>query len=324
MLLSPNLTASHPLALTLASVGLAVALSACGNDNDMPDVPVTPDAPTTLACPTRDVPNPEEQTLPCCYRLSQADQLDAPELRLTFLNIVEPAGSNLAGDLVGPLLNTSIRTELFQWLFRAEGADADGDIAITTGFGRRNATTGNYAFSTGAAPDMPGWAPVTLNGTLTGETISTEPFDGVLTVPIFDESATTVQIELQLTAVRVLSSTLSESRSCIGTLLSPTRYMTGATLGGFVTVASANAGEIMFTGVNATLCGVIAGSLSDGDYCTATPQGDWTVPPDSRCDGNVCFQNGDGGTCDPAIDGVGGCNAWYLEANFAAAGVNIE
>lgn len=323
MKLSPYLAPAQSLAVTLASAGLSLALVGCGNNNDMPDVPVAVDAPVTLSCPRSGVPDPDNQELPCCFRESQADQLDAPELRLTFLNIVEPAGSNLAGDLVGPLLNTSIRTELFQWLFRTEGADADGPIEITTGFGRRN-ESGTYSFSSGAPPDMPGWAPVTLDGTLTGETITTTPYDGVLTVPIFDETGTTVQIELQLTAVRVLDSTMSENRSCIGTLLSPTRYMTGATLGGFVTVASANAGEIMFTGVNATLCGVIAGSLSDGEYCTATPQGDWMIPPDSRCDGNVCFQNGDGGTCDPAIDGAGGCNAWYLEANFAAAGVNIE
>ncbi len=309
---------SRSLAMTLAAAGLS--LSACGNNNEMPDVPMVVDAPVTLMCPTRDIPSPEELTLPCCYRASQADQQASPELRLAFLDIVEPAGSELAGDVVGPLLNTSIRTELFQWLFRAEGADADGDITITTGFGRRGAS-GTYTFSTGTAPDNPEWAPVTLSGTLTGENIMTTPYDGVLTVPIFDETATVVQIELQLTAVRVLNSTFSDSRNCIGTLLSPTRYMTGATLGGFVTVASATDGAIMFPGVNTTLCGVIAGSLLDAEYCNTTAQGDWTVPPDSRCDGNVCFQNG---TCDPAVVGDGGCNAWYLEANFAAAGVNIE
>jgi hypothetical protein len=163
------------------------------------------------------------------------------------------------------------------------------------------------------------WAPVTLMGTITGETVMTGAFDGALTVPIFNEEMTTVQIELQLEHMSVLSSTMSESRSCIGTLRNAVTFDTAATLGGFVTVASARAGMIMYPGIEASLCGVVAGSLLDPAYCDQ-PQADWMVQPDSICDASGCQRNGMGGTCDPATT----CNAWYLEADFAAVGVDIQ
>lgn len=314
-----------------SSLLVALALLGCPTTNPPTDdtgMSMT-DTPVTLRCPRMGVPNPDELTLPCCYRVSQEANTAAPELRLAYIDITQPAESPLAGATVGDLLNTTMREETFQWLFRGEGGEADGPVTITTGFGRRDATAGTYAFSTGTAPDMPEWAPVTLEGTLTGEVITTEPYSGTLTVPIFDEAMTTVQIELQLHAVRVVTSTFSENRSCIGTLEAPTRYATGATLGGFITVEEATAGMLMFPGIEASLCGVVAGDLTNAAYCTETAQGDWAVPPDAQCDdAGVCFRNGMGGTCDPAIAdpdaSMGGCNAWYLEASFAAHGVNID
>ena len=307
-----------------------VALTGCPTPTPTDDTS-TPlvDAPAGLRCPRMGVPNPDELTLPCCYRVSQEANTAAPELRLAFIDITEPATSPLASSTVGDLLNTTMREETFQWLFRGEGGESDGPITITTGFGRRDAAAGTYAFSTGAPPDMTAWAPVTLNGTLTGETITTDPYEGTLTVPIFDEAMTTVQIELQLHAVRVVTSTFTENRSCIGTLETATRYAPGATLGGFIRIDEAREGMLMFPGIEASLCGVVAGNLTDATYCTATAQGDWDVPPDSQCNAaGVCFRNGMGGTCDPAMEDLlgagGGCNAWYLEATFAAHGVDIE
>lgn len=307
---------------------IALALTGC------PTTPATDagtdagpagDAPVMAMCPRTMVPNAEEQMLPCCYRVSQATNTASPELRLRYIDITQPAASPLAGDTVGDLLNTSLRQEQFNWLFRVEGADADGPITITTGFGRRDAADGTYAFSSGMAPDMPQWAPVALDGTLTGESLTTDPFVGGLTVPIFDEAMTTVQIELNLQAIRVLESTFTEERSCVGSLRTALSFNTGATLGGFVTVESARAGMIMFPGIETSLCGVIAGDLLNPTYCDDNAQSAWTVQPDSRCEGSDCVRNGMGGTCDPTgVDTATACNAWYLEADFAAVGVNID
>lgn len=300
---------------SLASIVLGLALAGCPSTPAPTDAPVAP-SDTPASCPRMNVPSPEEQMLPCCYRVSQADQLDAPEARLRFLDITAPAGSPLAGSTVGDLLNTSLREETFNWLFRLEGADADGPVTITTGFGRRE-TDGTYTFA--AATDPTEWAPVNLMGTITGESVTSERFDGTLTVPIFNEEMTTVQIELELEQVSVLSTTLSENRSCIGRLRNAVTFDTAATLGGFITVESARAGMIMYPGIDASLCGVVAGSLLDPDYC-AQPQSDWMVQPDSICDATGCQRNGMGGTCDPATT----CNAWYLEADFAAVGIDIQ
>lgn len=299
-------------------VCLALALGGCPSDPPPPvDAPMG-DTPATAMCPTRNVPNAEETMLPCCYRVSQASNHDAPEARLRYLDIVAPVGSPLTNDTVVDLLNTSLREETLQWLFRVEGADADGPVTITTGFGRRDATGGTYTFSTGAAPDMPAWAPVMLTGTLTGETLTSEPLDGALTVPIFDEAMTTLQMELELNNVSVLNATWTSDRSCVGTLRSALTFETGATLGGYVRVDSAQAGMINFPGIMTTLCGAIAGDLLDANYCDQ-PQTAWAVPPDSLCDDTGCHRNGMGATCDATT-----CNAWYLEADFAAVGVEIN
>lgn len=301
------------------SLALVLTLAGCPTTPPTGDTG-TPmvDAPSTLRCPRTNVPNADETMLPCCYRVSQAGST-APELRLRFIDITQPAASPLAGDTVGDLLNTSLREEEFNWLFRVDGADGDGPITITTGFGRRNATTGTYAFSNGMPPDMMEWLPVTLAGNLTGEVVTTDVLNDLLTVPIYDETLTTVQIELQLEDIQVITSTFSENRSCVGTLRTALTHETGATLGGYITVARATAGTISFPGIETSLCGVLAGDLLSPTYCTDNAQADWMVPPDSLCDASGCQRNGMGATCTAAT-----CNAWYLEADFAAVGVNIE
>lgn len=304
----------------------ALALGAC-NDTPAPaDAALPPaDAPVILRCPTTMVPAPDELMLPCCYRMSQASQLDAPEMRLRFIDITEPAGSPLAGDLVGNILNTALQEETFNWLFRTTGADGDGPVEITTGFGRRDATTGTYRFSLGTAGtegDPDSYLPITMAATLAGETVTSDVVTTPLTVPIFDEAGTTVQIELVLSSMRILSTTLSADRSCIGALMtSRGAFTTAATLGGFIQVAQARAGTIMVGAISASLCGVVAGDITDSAYCDQ-PQGDWAVPPNSLCDtAGVCHRDGEGGVdCDPATT----CNAWYLEADFAAHGIDIE
>lgn len=306
----------------------ALALAACNTTPAPTDAPIAAtDAPVVLMCPTSGVPDPTMQTLPCCYRASQEDHLDAPEMRLRYIDITSPADpSPLAGVTVGTILNTALTDETFNWLFRTTGADADGPVEITTGFGRRNPATGTYRFSLGAAgtegdPDT--YLPITIPATLTGDSVTSAPVLTPLTVPIFDEAGTTVQIELVLHSVQILATTLSADRNCIGALMTNRGvFTTGATLGGYILVSEALAGTIMVGAITSSLCGVVAGDIANPTYCTDTAQGAWAVPPDSMCDvAGVCHRDGEGGVdCDPATT----CNAWYLEADFAAHGIDIE
>lgn len=261
--------------------------------------------------------------LPCCYRVSQAANHDAPELRLRYIDITSPSDpSPLAGTIVGNVLNTALQEETFHWLFRTTGAEADGPVEIETGFGRVN-DDWTYSFSRGSAetpPDPDSYLPVTLPATITGETITSEVITDPLTVPIFDEAGEVVQIELVLHSIQVVTATLSEDRSCIGSLASRGAFDTDATLTGYIRVDEAIDGVINLSGIMASLCGVVAGSVSSATYCTDNAQGTWMVNPDSMCDDatGLCHRNGDGATCTPET-----CNAWFLEANFASHGVEI-
>lgn len=282
------------------------------------------DVPAPMAmCPTTDTPAPEEQMLPCCYRYDQAGQQDAPEMRLTYLRLVAPEGSTLTSMTLATILNQAMQEETFNWLFRVEGADADGPVNIITGFGRREAG-GTYAFSSGAAGGDPAtWCPVDIPATLTGDTVESEPLDGSITVPIFDEDNVTVQLELQLRQVQITESTWSEDRNCVGVRgLRPYTYEPAGTLTAFIEVEPARSGMIAVPPIETTVCAAIAGtSLGNAEYCETTPQSEWATKPDSLCDATGCRLNPPGTTtvCDPSTT----CNAWQLVANYAAAGVDI-
>ncbi|MBX7195329.1 MAG: hypothetical protein K1X94_24955 [Sandaracinaceae bacterium] len=315
----------HRSIVPFTLTSLALALAGCpsnpatddagsgGNDTGMSSME---DAPATVRCPTMDVPSPEEQMPPCCFRYSQADQQDTPEMRLRFISIDEPAASPLASTAVESVLNTALQRETFNWLFRTTGADADGAIEIATGYGTRN-TDGSYTL--GSADYMP----ITLPGTITGETITTETVAGPLDIPIFDETGAVLQIVLRLRDVQVVEANLTEMRSCIGTRRGNS-FTTGATLQGYVTVADAREGMINVPPIDSTLCSVIAGELATPagmmPMCDR-PQSTWTAKPDSLCDASGCETNMTGMTdvCDPDTT----CNAWRLLAQFAAVGINI-
>lgn len=313
------------------ALGLALVLALGCDDNG-----TTMDAGTTDAgrpdtgmpsvqCPRppmANVPAPEEQMLPCCYRFDQSGQQDAPEMRLTYLRLTEPAGSVLTSTLVGNLLNTAIQEEGFNWLFRVEGAEDDGPVTIVTGFGRREAAR-TYAFSSGAASGDPdAWCPVQIGGTLSGETVTSEPLAGSITVPVFDEESETVQFELVLRQVEIVEATWSEMRNCVG---ERTRngFEPGGRLRAFIEVDVAKMGMISTSLIETSVCTAIAGpDLSDITYCDTTPQSEWSTKPNALCDDTGCRLNTEGMTdvCDPDTT----CNAWLLAAEFAAAGVDIS
>lgn len=304
---------------------LALALAGCpstpsGNDAGSGGTDTggsTEDAPAMQRCPTMDVPDPDNQTLPCCYRYSQADQQATPEMRLRFLQIDEPAASPLASTAVESLLNTSLQSETFNWLFRTTGADVDGPIEITTGFGVRN-TDGTYTIGSADYP------PIMLPGMIAGERVTSDVVAGPLSIPIYDPTGTMLQIVLSLHDVQVVEANLSDTRNCIGARRG-NAFTTDATLQGYVTVADARDGNINVPPIMSTLCSVIAGELSTPagmmPLCDR-PQSEWTAQPDSLCmDGGSCASNAAGMTdvCDPDTT----CNAWRLVARFAAVGIDI-
>lgn len=306
---------------TAIRLGLVLALGGLTfgcDDEGTPDAgPMTDSGPARL-CPTSNTPAPEELMGACCWRHSNADQLTTPELRLSYVKITEPVGSALTSSIITTVLNQAMQEETFNWLVRGEASDGDGPVTITTGFGRRQAD-GTYAFSTGAAEGDPAaWCPAELEGTLTGETLSSSGAAGSITVPVFDETGDTVQLELTLRQIEITSATLSEDRSCIGTKTAqPYTYQPAGTLAGFIEVEPSRTGVISAPGVMTTVCTAIAGpNLAAGaDYCDVTDQADWAVQPDSFCDDDGCTA----GACDRATE----CNAWALSADFAASGVDI-
>lgn len=315
----------HPIASALAVSSLALTLGGCPSDPVVgTDTGVTGDAgPVMSMCPrqvspTAPIPDPDNQMGACCYRQSQEASQAAPEYRLRYIDITAPVDSPLATPTVDGLLNTSLGAETFNWLVRATGAEADGPVDITTGFGTRDAATGTYSFGTTMYP------PTTLMGTLTGDTVVTTPAVGTtLEIPIFDPTGVNLQLVLSLRDVRISSAPLSEMRNCIGARTG-VRFSTPGALDGYLEVATARTGMINVSPINSTLCSVVAGSLTM-PLCDM-PQSTWEAKPDSLCSATSCAVNPAGTTtvCDPDVEAdMGGCNAWHLEANFAAQGIDI-
>lgn len=299
-------------------------------DAGCPEVPVLCEEGTTncerntaAVCPTTATPAPEEQMGSCCYRASNMEQTrhDAPEMRLTYIELVAPVGSQLSSATLRRILNEAMQEETFNWLFRIDGADADGPVTITTGFGRRQ-TDGTYAFSDGVAPDNAAWCPVEINATLSGETVTSQPIAGSIVVPVFDDlDPTVVQVELTLRQLAIEESHWAEDRSCVGWYLNrPFTYEPQGVLTAFIEVEPARTGMINVGTVVTTVCAAVAGSLNDLAYCDR-PQSEWATPPDSLCDASGCQANSPcmSDVCDPTTN----CNAWRLVGHFAAAGVDI-
>ena len=279
---------------------------------------------------------PDDPMGTCCWRDSNADNLDAPEYRLTFIDIVGPAGAPLASTTVRRVLNEALQEETFNWLIRVENASADGTVNIVTGFGRHQAD-GTYEFSQGSASTNPvsgvadsdAWCPVEIPATLAGDVVNSDPIAGSITVPIFDDAGVDVQIELTLRNIAIEQSTWGEDRSCIGwKAAQPFTYFPQAVLSGYVEVEPSRAQVIMTPGVETNVCAALAGSLSL-TYCDDNPQSAWMIKPDSFCDASGCTANPECVTptvCNPDgsdAGGLPGCNAWRFVAHFAAAGVDI-
>ncbi|UJR81786.1 Hypothetical protein I5071_38460 [Sandaracinus amylolyticus] len=333
----------------LAMIALAGALSVgCGDDDGstggtdagQADAGCTPMTPPTL--PTEDPPTDVECTAPdggtpgmgaCCYVDSQSDVQEAPELRLRYLEISAPEGSALTGPVLLGVLNNALEKGTFAWLIRVEGADADGEVTVRTGFGVK-AEDGTYAFPTGDGSDPLGvddverYGPAEIPGTITGERVVTERHTGSVVVPVLNEAETDVQLELELRNIQVIEGELNSERSCVGWQSSRGRFQTGAILDGFIEVESARQGMVVSGPVMTTVCAAIAGLLTQANYCEENPQSMWITQPDSLCTETGCTANAscEEDVCDRGGDsttGLPACNAWRLVAQFAAQGVEI-
>lgn len=289
-------------------------LAACSSSNSTVDA-ATEDAGAGGDGSTGSTTCPEPM---CCFRVSQAANQDAPELRIRFIDVQQPANSPLAQTIVETVLNQAFERETFNWLVRFTGAASDGPIEIMTGFGIRNAD-GSFTFDTGM------YAPAVIPGTIANNVVNSDVYPGPLVVPVYDTAGTMLQIEFPLRDLSIHDQTLTAERSCVGRRQGRS-FVPGAELRGYVSVEDAMGRMINVPPVTATLCDVLAGEIStpmgETSYCVRTPRTSWAAPPDSLCDTTGCSENAEGMTdvCDPATT----CNAWHLVAQFAANGVEIN
>ena len=314
---------------------LAVCAALAGGCKSNTTTMTTTDGGTTVdsstpICPIYDAPAGKGGTIePCCALQSNASRLDRAQLRLAGLSIGAPAGT-LSSTILHRVLQQAFDKELFNWLLELQDAPMSGmgSVTVLTGYGTVD-TNNNFAFVHNAAPTATGdagrWNPVTLQGMMDGEVLTTQPFPGVLTVPVFSlTDPTMVTIELPLYDVQIANATFNTNRSCIGGRSRIDFDPTHGQIAAFLRVAdSMQPLSVPDLGINnSNLCATVSGQLTNGAYCTSTPQAMWLVKPNALCDSHGCVANMTGTTtvCDPGTT----CNAWQVTAGFAAQGINID
>jgi len=310
--------------LLLIPTILAMSLSmGCGDDGTPTDTGPG-DAATDTAPPPNNCPFGEAQTEPCCYRSSNAANLDNPQLRVSGVQLTSPP--SLSTIVVTALLTQSLDDELFNWLIEADITGTD--VAITTGYGIKNADD-TFSFTMGTAPgpgDANRWNPVIAAGTIAGESVSAPELNETFTVPVLNEDGSEVTLELPLRNLTLNMADLTEDRSCVGERVLGGRWLTDSgALQAYITVEDADAGLLIVedAGINTTLCMFTANIMGepDGTTCADVAQDTWPTQPDALCEPAGCSQDpGDDSVCDPATT----CNAWFLQAGFAAQGVVIS
>lgn len=296
---------------------LSVSALACGDDkknggNGGGDQ----DASVQAECPTASKLDEGEGLMgSCCYRKSNAESLEAPELRLSSIKITAPAALSTA--IINGALQNFLDDETFNWLVRLDGLDGD-DPTYTTGFGEQNPDA-SYSFR----PSSDEFAPATGSGALADETFSAGPATETIIVPILDAETLEPTVRFALTNLSIVKAALSESRSCVGTRGEDAYDVDSGELTAFVTKEAAAEARVTIEGaLDSSLCDLLSGNITtefDPETACTGDQTEWTYPPDALCGEETCEADpGDGSVC--AADE---CNAWFLEAKFAAQGVEI-
>jgi len=163
-----------------------------------------------------EIPADTELTGSCCHRTLDANQTTAPEMRVSYVQLTEPRGSQLTSSTILNVLNKSVGEERFNWLMRLTPGTGNA-ISIETGFGRRNGTTSPSSYHFSTTPDPAAWTSVTVNAMIDGDTVTSEPFDGTVTLPVLDPNDDTMAtIELALRNVQIVTAELRDNRACIG------------------------------------------------------------------------------------------------------------
>jgi hypothetical protein len=300
--------------------GVSTLAIGCGDDGGSSSDAGVADAGNTGPCSSLQdkAPQPDQLTGPCCYRTENDPAM--PTYRLAGLTIDKPAV--LGNSIIRQLLTSAFDEERFNWLVELQDAGSDGEVGIRTGVGRRQ-DDGSYAFVVGDAPE-PGaadrWDPVTLQGTLSGETFMAPPATESLLVPVFTRDGD-VDTELPLRGLEIVMATMSEQRNCIGTREGRVYDTSQGSLEAFIEVETASQAAV--APLDTTLCKFIAGVQTEDGPCGEIPRSEWTNKPDALCTPDTgCTQNPEGETsvCDPAGD----CNAWHLRGGFAAHSVTVE
>lgn len=245
----------------------------------------------------------------CCSSASNAAKQDAPEFRISGLDITSP--SSLANVVIAGQLQTAIDDGSFNWLIQVSGASADGTVDVTTGFGTLNAADNSYDFATGE------FAPVMTTATLTGETFVAETLDMTVIVPIVDEEGNPT-LSLPLQQLTLETATMSEMRDCVGVRNRNSFDTTQSSLRTYITIEDAMSQQVSISALDTSLCNILRGAVTAGpdENCLDTARADWRSKPDALCDAGTCTE----GACDPDDD----CNAWTLAGGVSAQAVEIN
>ncbi len=276
-----------------------------------------PDAAPEADCPTDAPDNGAGMMGACCYRKQNGAGAAQVELRLAELDIQEPAA--LSGQVVSLLLRDALSDESFSWLVSISGAEDEGVVTVSTGYGDRNSDD-TFSFAVDNAPTANGsadrWNPAVFDGFLAGELL-TSLYDGIVTLPIGGREQSIFELPLRTIQVSLL---LSEMRSCVGQYTSANGYdVSKGQVITFVRVADVSEGTIAVLG-DSSLCNFI-GEIQSQSNCEEVARSEWGNPPNALCDDSGCVLDpGDKSVCDPLDD----CNAWRMSAQFAAHGVEIK
>lgn len=317
---------------TLVGVGLiaSLALGGCGDDsggsNGDTDGSVEEDSSVSVMCPEEAPDQGAGLMGACCYRKEQGAAADRVDLRLSSLNIETPA--SLSNQVVQDIIRAAFAQETFSWLLSAEGASADGDVTITTGFADRNEDA-SFSYAVDNAPTEDGaadrWNPAEFTGAISSDTI-TGSYDGEIILPLggrddpSTEDKETV-LELPLQGIELTKVELSSNRSCVGSYSRSGGYnVESGEFSTYVRVEAAAEGTIDVLPGKVSLCNFI-GEIQSASNCEEVSRAQWDNPPNALCGESGCEADpGNGSVCDPLAD----CNAWVMRAKFAAMGVEVQ
>lgn len=280
--------------------GSADASTRDGGDSDLS---------TQMRCPSSSPTPVEDQLGACCYRVANADRKDKPEFRVAGLGFVKP--ESLANAVLNSIVANYIDGERFNWIWKLDGADQDGEITVQTGSAiRREDGSFEFASGSGAVP----WGPVTFTATLTGENWTGGPVKQPIAVLAYSPTSG-LDAELPIREVTVTKGLMSEDRNCIGHRGLTTFDTDDGELNGFIRLDDAAKVDVSMGGISPTpLCMLLLGLPSRDGECEDIPRSEWKYPPDAICDETSCKDSG----CDANT-----CNAWLVHGRFAAHGVKV-